>query len=146
YIKVTPGESLWRIAMDVVLKRNQIENLHPTSNQLNAQILQELRLIEQANPQIVQNGGSGTSDLIWAGDEIDVPNLGQIPGIAPQAGAIPSWAINGNVPGTVLPAGLRLNIGDQYTSPNGKYSLVMRYDGDLVLYRNNSNGTQTQIF
>jgi hypothetical protein len=146
YVKVTPGESLWQIATDVVLKRNQIENLHPTPDRLNAQILQELQLIEKFNPQIVQNGGSGTYDLIWAGDEIDVPNLAQIPGIAPQANAIPGWAINGNVPGTVLPAGLKLNIGDRYTSPNGKYELVMRFDGDLVLYLNNSNGTQTQIF
>ena len=146
YIEVTPGESLWQIAADVVLKRNQIENLHPASDELNAEIWQELQLIEQYNPQIVQNGGSGSYDLIWAGDKIDVPNLAQIPGIAPQANAIPGWAINGNVPGTVLPAGTRLTIGERYTSPNGEYTLVMQSDGDLVLYRNNSNGTQTRIF
>jgi glutamate racemase len=146
YVKVTPGESLWQIATNVVLNRNQIENIHPTPVQLNAQIGQEVQLIERANPQIVQNGGSGTYDLIWAGDEIDVPNIAQIPGIAPQAGAVPGWAINGNEPGTVLPAGTRLNLGDHYTSPNGEYELVMQYHGDLVLYRNNPNGTQTRVF
>jgi hypothetical protein len=146
YTTVMPADSLWQIAMNEVLKHDQIGNIHPTTDQLNGQIWQELLLIERANGQIVQKRGSQSDNLIWQGDEIDVPNAAQMPGIAPQAGAIPGWAINDNEPGTVLPTGTRLNPGDYYTSPNGQYELMMQHNGDLVLCRNNPNGTQTQIF
>jgi hypothetical protein len=48
--------------------------------------------------------------------------------------------------GAVLPPGTRLYKGDRRTSPSGQYELVMQYDGDVVLYRNNPDKTQTRIF
>jgi peptidoglycan/xylan/chitin deacetylase (PgdA/CDA1 family) len=38
------------------------------------------------------------------------------------------------VPGTVLPAGSRLDPGSALSSPGGQYRLVMQRDGNLVLY------------
>ncbi len=39
--------------------------------------------------------------------------------------------------GTIVPPGEILNPGDQRTSPNGAYTLIMQTDGNLVLYANN---------
>lgn len=42
--------------------------------------------------------------------------------------------------GTIVPPGEIMNPGDQRTSPNGAYTLIMQTDGNLVLYANNTPG------
>jgi hypothetical protein len=141
YHTVQEGDCLWNIAMAGVQREAPLQGDDLTNATAN-----ELQLIEQANPQIVQQGGSGTYDLIWAGDKIDIPNAPQTPGVAPQTGAIPTVAVNGGQPGLVIPTGTVLHAGDSYTSPNGQYTLTMQKDGNLVLYKNNPDGKRTPVF
>lgn len=53
----------------------------------------------------------------------------------PGSSTTPAYAC-----GTILPPGEILNPGDQRTSPNGAYTLIMQTDGNLVLYNNNAPG------
>jgi hypothetical protein len=142
YWTVQPNDCLWNIALAEVKK----ENPSLQGDDLTNATANELHLIEEANPQIVQQGGSGTYDLIWPGDKIDVPNAPQIPGVAPQTGAIPAVAVNGGQPGLVIPTGTVLYAGDSYTTPNPKYTLTMQKDGNLVLYKNNPDGSRKAVF
>ncbi len=144
YYTVKDGDCLWDIAMREVLRENP--SLH--GDDLTKATAQELQLIEQANPKIGEKGGRGF-DLIWAGDKIDIPNAPQTPGVAPQAGAVPTVAVYGGQHGMEIPTGTVLHIGDSYTSPNGEYTLKMEKNGNLALYKNNKNdpnGKPTLVF
>jgi hypothetical protein len=51
-----------------------------------------------------------------------------------RTGRVTAFTTNGQAPRNVLYPGERLNPGEQLTSPNGRYVLVMQGDGNLVEY------------
>ncbi len=59
----------------------------------------------------------------------------------PGSSGTPAYAC-----GTIVPPGEILNPGDQRTSPNGAYTLIMQSDGNLVLYANSAGGGQTAVW
>jgi hypothetical protein len=147
YYTVRPNDCLWNIAMAEVQREREAAGLAPLKGaELRKQTANELQLIEDANPQIKDKGGSHPFDLIWAGDKIDIPNAPQKPGVASQADSTTSVVTNGGVPGLEIPAGTKLVTGQAYTTPNGQYTLIMQVDGNLVVYQNNSDGTKTAKF
>jgi hypothetical protein len=141
-------ECLWNIAKAKV-QQDQLAagKQELTGKALERAIIEELKVIEKANPQIVNRGGSGTYDLIYVGDKIAIPNAAQVPGVPPVAGAIPGGvAVHGNQPGTVIPAGTVLHPGEFVLSPNGQFKLIMQTDGNLVIYKINPDKSEVPYY
>jgi hypothetical protein len=104
---------------------------------------------------VTRNGSNGSaaglneSLLGRAGEEVRSRNWIEsikLPPVQPQARGNPARTVSSAQPGAIPPPGTRLNKGDRWTSPSGHGELAMMYDGSLILYRNNPNRTQTQIF
>lgn len=150
YYTVQPKDCLWNIALAEVKRQRQAAGLPPLAGKaLEQATAAEMGLIFDANPQIVGRDGSGTYDLIFAGDKINIPNSPHVAGQAPQAGALPGFVKQGpqgqQVPALVLPAGTVLQAGESQFSPDGQYKLIMQPDGNLVVYKI-ENGKETPIF
>lgn len=136
---VQDGDCLWNIAQAWVIAQAKAKGeTPPTGHDLDVATANELQIIEDANPQIVGQNGSGTFDLIYAGDKIDIPN-GQSggPGVTAQQGARGFNAPD--TPSTTQPGvwagSTTLQAGQDVLSADGQYDLVMQSDGNLVLYK-----------
>lgn len=145
YYNVQKDDCLWNIALEEVQHQRKEAGLQQLKGRdLEQATAAEMRLIFEANPQIVGRGGSGTYDLIYPGDKINIPNSVHEPGVAPQAGAMPGYAGGPEggpqSPALVIPSGTVLERGETYFSPDGRFRLVMQGDGNLVLYRREDDG------
>jgi hypothetical protein len=71
---VDSGDSLWKIAMEQAEAAAKANKQTLSGSGLTAATARELKVIEQDNPQILDQskGGSGSYDLIYAGDKIAV--------------------------------------------------------------------------
>ena len=142
---VQNNDCLWKIAQHIVLAEAAAEGQKaPTGRDLNIATAKELAVIEKANPQIVGSRGSGTYDLIYAGDKIAIPI--QTPGSAtsfpaPQTPLKPG-AAGFDPPGPPGDPAAAQYPGQDILSSNGNYDLVLLDNGDLVLYELHQTGSR----
>jgi hypothetical protein len=86
-------------------------------------------------PVTARPAGSPADSIqfLLTGNDNHVPSPVLFTGTITSASASAPIA-TGQAPGGVLYPGERLNPGDQLTSPNGRYALVMQGDGNLLEY------------
>jgi hypothetical protein len=137
--QVKSGDCLWNLAMNVAMEEAKAKGQTLSGASLQTATANELALIEQANPQIVGSNGSGTYDLIYAGDNIAIPV--QTPDTSVPAVTVNPGTAGFNAPSQpgVTDSGLwaestQLTPGQDILSASGGQDLVMLPNGDLVLY------------
>jgi LysM domain len=146
--KVKSGDSLWDIAMRVATAEAKANGKTLSGSALTTATANELDLIEQHNGQIVGSHGSGTYNLIYAGDTIAIPVQTPTTSVPGEDKAAPDGA--GFVPGEYNgPSGegtVSLTPGQDLLSTNGKYDLVLLGNGDLALYQLTKNDARGENY